>query len=286
MSVPAGLDQKFDYKQSEDHATHDQIDAHLDAFRAAHPGATIKKRQRMWSVTFDAAKQPTGSIISRDYAFPEPHPAEGSPEYIAYDGDMKKAAEAVADLDDLTNAERQYTVLGFFFDYYAGKACLTVTTSLNIFCKPTAKPLLDAEIQPLREAAKQKAREQNKLHLARVAAGEPQIVRAKDLRRDLPEMAAGLPADTPDDATLAVKTKDWNERHPKGWKPKGWTRKKEHAFQHWMADGTPGLEQHGEPFPVEDLREMFNDALNAEEQRSQFEREIAELVHRRSGGHA
>jgi|ERR1700722_133009 len=282
-----GSDQKFDYKQSEDQATNEQIDAHLDAFRAAHPGIEIKKHQRMWTVTFDANQQPTGTNISKAYAFPDPIPEEGSPEELAFGENMRKAAEVCADFDDLSQAEKQYYVSGFFFDYHAGKECLTVTSTngLPILQNKTARPLLDAEIQPLRDAAKDEARKENKAYHARMAAGEPQIVRAKDLRRDMPEMAAGLPADTPDDAAVAVKTKDWNQRHPKGWKPKGWTREKEKIFQRWLADGAPGVEQHGEPLPEEDLREMFDDVMKSGEQQQRFEQEIAELVHR-SGGHA
>jgi hypothetical protein len=412
------------YKVSSDSVSSAEIDACLEEFSAAHPGVQIKVEQRVWLVTFDADQQPTGTVISAAYDFPDPYPAEETPEYITYAETMKQAMESLCDLASLTDAERQYFVFGFFFDYIAGNEVFTVTTSTYTAHNKTAKPLPSAEIQPLRDAAKDEARRQNKLRgdpkaqqmekilaelrqanpgaeethrvalysvtfdgkrewtgaiiskhwdvgkprpatatetvndfagllvaqrqyvvfgeqctvrigekatdicitqrihlepgakplsdaekdrmtedangaiyqtigrsIEREASGEPIVMRVKDMRRDNPEMAAGLPAGASDDDTVAVKLKPLSARHPKGWKPKGWTKLKEKGFQQWLADGKPGLEQGGEPLPDDpnlcsrddELREMFDDVMKACEKQERMEREIAELV-RRSGG--
>jgi hypothetical protein len=54
-----------------------------------------------------------------------------------------------------------------------------------------------------------------------VAAGEPRLVRAKDVRRDMPEVP--IPASIPDDTPVAIAAKPPRPAH---WTPKNWTMKK------------------------------------------------------------
>jgi hypothetical protein len=94
------------------------------------------------------------------------------------------------------------------------------------------------------------------------------------------ELLKGLP----DDKTIRVNNEVVPEEirngsvRPEHWRPKGWTHKKERAYQSWVAHGKPGSMAGGENPGMAD-RKVFSEMTDQVEQ----EREIAELV-RRLGG--
>lgn len=142
-----------------------EIDEALEAFRNAHPGVEVEKRQRQWSVTFNANLRPVGTAISQPWDFPSPLPAEGSAEYNAYAEGMKTATMEIANAVKATvpESDRHYTIIGDFFDYCAEGECITVTSNKALAFHPAAKTLTDAETHALYVAAKDQARAENKL---------------------------------------------------------------------------------------------------------------------------
>lgn len=151
---------------------------------------------------FDGKREWTCTTISKYRDAGQPQPAA--------------ATETVNDFDGLLVAERQYVVFGETHAISVGEQTTDICITERIHQEPGAKVLSDAEKERMTNNANAAIYQTIDKSMERAASGEPVLMRVKDLRRDNPAMAAGLPAGTSDDETVAVKLKPLSARHPKG----------------------------------------------------------------------